>query len=172
MRKIFIGFAVAAALSGCADLNKSLQSVNDSLKSLNGALAGAGSSSLQVGDSSGYRPTINVAVPGNVCNSAAFQDGAMVGYVNSWNQLIHDRGTMWKLRVQAGGGTVAKNNAKLYANKAIGTAGLPLESNYQMQLGSTANNCNFNSFTQGKNAGINASMSDYNAIVKDELPQA
>ncbi|WP_226034426.1 hypothetical protein [Aquitalea palustris] len=171
MRKNLLLLLIPAALVGCADLNTSLQGMNDNLKSINNSLNGMRTTNIQVVTSRGLQTTISVDTPAAVCNTTAFKDGAKASYVRSWNDLIRSRAMMWHLKAQSGGGNIAKANDRLYANKSFSTTGLPLESNYQLQVGANANNCNYDSFTKGKNAGMDAASRDYNAILQSENSQ-
>lgn len=163
MRKLLGAVAVIAALAGCSTAD--LKSMNDSLLKL----AGPGLTSMQLGDGSGYRPSVAVEVPGGVCDRASFDDGVRVGYITSWNKLVGERANMHTLKLQNNPKDYRNQaNVQLYRNKLIGTAGMPLESSYQMQTVPGSNNCRFSSFIAGRIGGMTEAGKAYQAMVNIE----
>lgn len=181
MRKIFI-LGLAIALGGCASDMKNL---NDSLRQVNATLAGrqqqaasspllqqSASSSLlqqQIGAPGGYQPTITVTVPAGLCDRAAFDDGVRVGYITTWNQQVSNRSSLQQLQLRSAPKD-SRNmaNAQLYKNKMISTAGLPQDSQYQMQVTVNADNCRYRGFSSGKVAGMNAADNEFKALMRLE----
>lgn len=170
MRKILI-LGVLAALGGCA---ADLKNLNDQLRQANAALAGQPAarstlSQLQLGDASGYRPTVTVDVPADVCDRSAFDDGVRAGYVTNWNQMVRERATMHQLQLQAkpkDGRYQA--NVQLFKNKLIVAPGLPQDLQYQLQDGARADNCRYRGFVKGKEAGLKAAVAEFEAMKRLE----
>ena len=171
MRKILM-LGVLVALTGCAS---DLKNLNDSLREANAALAGqklparSALAELQLGDAGGYRPSVTVNVPADVCDRAAYDDGVRAGYITSWNRLIGERSKAHQLQLQGKPkDSRYQSNVQLFKNKVIRASALPQDTQYPMQFGVGADNCRYRGFVAGKATGTNAAVAEFQALTKLE----
>lgn len=171
MRKMLM-LGVLVALTGCAS---DLKTLNASLREANAALAGqkmplrSNLAHMQLGDAGGYRPTVTVNVPADVCDRSAFDDGVRAGYITSWNQLVGERSKVHQLQLKnkpKDGRYQA--NVQLFKNKVIEAAALPQDTQYPMQFGVGADNCRYRGFVAGKATGRDAAVTEFQAFTKLE----
>ncbi len=164
---VLIGLVVGvmASLSGCAGL----QQVNDSLANMHGAISRAETQSmqqsLQVGSGVGYSPTIMVTVPANVCDRAAFMDGARAGYATNWNMTAGEQANIFRMQARSSHSAAAKQNAALWANKQIAASA----DVYQPQADINATICHSTSYQEGYVQGQAASAKDVQAFQAREV---
>lgn len=163
-----------ALLAGCAgtmqDVNDALKKVNQGMKAATGTPATASASGVAVGklgSGSGYQPNLTVDVPKSVCNQAAFLDGVRDSYVMNWQNFVDMKVTTYRnLSRRKDAEPAAKKNFALYQSKVIGTANYsPKSGNY-----SPSNQCAFQGYTLGQEAGMNLYERDKTALQNDEAP--
>lgn len=164
-----VGIA-AAMLAGCAgtmqDVNDALKKVNQGMKAATGTPAAASGVPVgRLGSGTGYQPNLTVDVPKSACNQAAFLDGVRDSYVMNWQNFVDMKVTTFRnLSKRKDAEPAVKKNLTLYQSKVIGTANYsPKSSSYP-----PSNQCGFQGYTLGQEAGMNLYERDKTAVQNEE----
>ncbi len=166
MKKVILSLMLVS-LTGCAGLTDGMKNINNGLSTINGTAAR--STSLSTSTSTiyirgwnvgavGYQPQFNVQMPTSICSSTAYMAGWQDKFVENWNPFID----LKKMQYQNN-----PNNLSLYKDKTIVNY-QSHASQYVLNLGLSANNCEHIAYLEGGNAGMAAFSSEKLRIAAQE----
>lgn len=183
MRNILLLGIMATSLSGCA---LAFHAANGTLKDVVGLSEPRTVHVGPLGDGTGFQPaTLNIDIPGKVCDRAAFIDGFKDDYVVAWNKLVHAKINSYQAQGWAAGSNKqkrgkraavqnvsAQQNALLYQAHIIGTKGYVGSAhkyNYSERKLNGGDYCPANAYVQGKNAAAEAVERERAALLAREI---
>lgn len=159
---------LVVGLAGCAG---TMQDVNNAMKTMNQTLSGATTVAIgKLGDGTGYQPPLTAPMPKDACHQQAFVYGFKDTYLQNWQTFVDMKVTTYQnLSRGKGGDSTAKKNLALYKSRQIGMAGyVGHSSDYPPNYG--GNQCPYQSYILGQQAGLDAYTRDMKTLSAQELP--
>lgn len=165
-----LAIAALALLTGCKSLPNQYQL--DSWKKVGTEIMDAATPDVtkfktDLAGQNSYTRTIEFEVPEHVCSSDVFARGVEYSYINSWNQLINNRRSIYELKYQHNQNDLsAAHNFNLYANKRLDAGSV---SGYRSEYATDVLHCNYRAFTKGEIEGRELAREHYADIQRQEI---